>query len=66
MFIVARKYNKYNYRLDAGTILREIVECGFSEGWQGDYEGDLKEMEAILNPFNVKYTDDMRGRWELG
>ena len=51
-------------RMDACAIVYGIIMFGCSEGWQGSIE-DRDAVKEILAPFNVIYTDDMRGRWEL-
>lgn len=49
-------------RNNAAVIARECVYQGYSNGWLGDVY--LKEeVEKILAPFNIVYTDDMWGEW---
>ena len=50
-------------RLDAGTIAREVVLEGYSEGWMGGSH-TVAEVKKILAPLGIRYVDDIRGRWE--
>lgn len=60
---MSRRYFKGHPLNDASDIASEVVLTGKSEGWCGDLE-DLEEVKKVLRPFNIVYTDDMRGTWE--
>jgi hypothetical protein len=49
--------------LSASTIARDVVLSGDSRGWQGSIE-DQQEVAKVLLKFNIRYVDDMFGRWE--
>jgi hypothetical protein len=59
---MARNYNG-EITLSASTIASEVVLGGRSEGWAGSSE-DLEKVEQALARFNIRYVDDMFGRWE--
>lgn len=60
-----RIYEDYG-RLDAvETILIDILYLGKSSGWSAKSLEVLEDMKTVLADFNIVYTSDFNGEWEL-
>ena len=49
---------------DAMLIIEDVMKVTQSAGWSGDIK-NKEAVEKILLLFNVEYTDDMYGTWEM-
>lgn len=49
-------------REDAAIVALEVIRHGSSSGWHGTVE-QREAVAAVLAPFGIRYTDDMRGTW---
>jgi len=62
---MSRSYRQYCSPDEiASVIASEVILQQVSTGWAGDIE-DKEQVEAILKPYNIVYTDDMFGEWAL-
>lgn len=60
-----RIYENYD-RLDAAEIIIiDILYLGKSSGWSAQSLETLDEMKNLLAKFNIVYTSDFNGEWEL-
>lgn len=59
---MSRNYNDYQHT--PSLILMEVAMKGKSEGWCGDFK-DFENVKEKLAPFNVVYTCDFKGVWQL-
>jgi len=59
-----RKYRDFTIYQVAAIIIADIVQFKKSEGWSGTTD-ELKLVKDMMYKFNVVYTDDFNGTWEL-
>jgi len=59
-----RKYSDFTMYQVAAIIVADIVQNKKSEGWSGTTD-ELKLVKEMMYNFNVIYTDDFNGTWEM-
>lgn len=62
--MINRKYSDFTMYQVAAIIVADIVQNKKSEGWSGT-EDELKLVKEMMYNFNVIYTDDFNGTWEM-
>lgn len=59
-----RAYNNSPLQNNILEIVNEVVLTKKSVGWHGTLE-ELEELKTELIKYNIVYTHDMLGQWEL-
>lgn len=62
--MINRKYSDFTIYQVAAIIVADIVQFKKSEGWSGTTE-ELKLVKEMMYKFNVVYTNDFNGTWEM-
>ena len=62
--MINRKYRDFTMHQVAAIIVADIVQNKKSEGWSGTTD-ELKLVKEMMYKFNVIYTDDFNGTWEM-
>lgn len=52
-------------RIDAGCIAMQVIEHGSSSGWCGSSLEIAAVQDILKDYYNIVYTDNMYGTWEL-